>query len=718
MKDNNVNQSFPINENKMSKREKKDILKSIQASLKAPYEQILKDRGKEISHLSKDIEQKIMNDDVLYNTPLYADQKKKAIDARTANSDTVKWASLKKKVSSMQNTAGETSFTAEAVDSAIIQSMASSGIDINRDTYDMFDLYAQRLIATLNSDSSMTLANMAKHERFILFRYFYRTNPYVGRILDLHVEIILSKMRLQPPQNSPMIIRDFVMDFYNKIFDDLDLMSKFKELVLQDFIYGEAYGVVDDYYRDQPYVLQDIDTLEESNFIMSDEDFKFVKTIEERYVEDPQKVSVKDRLKYLSKKFINFNPKYRGPDDFRVLKFFYISEYFKNEDIDYQAIRMELSNGFRSLLESEDGIDSNELEDIGYSKGMLELTKLADSTTSVIIDNDYTSGLPYLVNFSKFEGSSLMYRVCDACLEWDAAKKALKAKMNLLGKAGRVITSEGLSEPQLEDLNNQVMNMMEDPTYAIVANYSINWQEVNDFVKQELQDLMTANDKIKSEVADGLGMAVSLLSSDQPSQYSGDTIKIEIINNQYFAHKVKIQDLINKHFMKPIAMRKGLITINAWGVPTLIYPKVAFSLTNLRSQEVFESLFNLYQKGSVPVDIIYDVLNLDGDAVESALRKDAFTLKNDKANEAIGGIFQSVSDEIISRSDVVNKIAKSFGLTLKEDNNKEPSDNSGGFGGGFDNDFGGFGGGDMGSPDMGGDIDSAPPPTENTEIPE
>ena len=66
--------------------------------------------------------------------------------------------------------------------------------------------------------------------------------------------------------------------------------------------------------------------------------------------------------------------------------------------------------------------------------------------------------------------------------------------------------------------------MMDHPTHAIVANYNINWQEVNDFVKSELNDLVTSIDRIKSELSDGLGMPASLISGE--SQYTGDTIKI------------------------------------------------------------------------------------------------------------------------------------------------------------------------------------------------
>ena len=659
-KENNVKKKIPLNQTseKHSQDYKSSVLKSISSSMKAPYEVNSSNRGVDISNtLKNSIRQDMFG---IAFAPQKVSKGKKAKEKHIAGKAD-KYYKYKKGAEN----------TASLVDADVTANMSISGIDINRDTYDQFDLYAQYLIALLNTDV-YTIANLAKHERFILFRYFYRTNPIVGRILDLHTEIALSKVRLEAPQNSPAIVRDYVMSFYNKIFDKLDLMEKFKDLVLQDFIYGESYGVVDDYYKDEPNMLQDIDSLSVSNFIPSKEDSVFMNNIENRYIQDPLSVPITDRLRYLNTKFINFNAKYRGPDDFRVIKFYYISEYFKNNDINYDAIRLELSQGFRNLLANPQ-ITIDDLKAIGYSDGMIDLVQQF-SNTSIIIDNNYLSGDPYIVNFDRFEGSSLLYRVTDACLEYDAAKRALKAKLRLLGKAGRVVTSEGLSEEQLQELQQEVEYMLDNPTHAIVANYSINWQEVNDFVKSELNDLITSIDRIKSELSDGLGMPASLISGD--SQYSGDTIKIEIINNQYFALKLRFQNLINKRFIQPIAIRKGFITLDQWGEPVLIYPKVAFSLTNLRSQDVFDTLFQLYQKGSLPVDVLYDVLNLDGDAMEAALRKDLWTLKNDKANEVVSNIYGSVGEDILQNTDVVAKVIQALGLT-RQTKPSESDENNG-----------------------------------------
>ena len=376
-------------ENNKEHKEKSKVLKSISSSMKIPYEINSSNRGTDISHKLKGID-----DGELFGmsfAPQKVDKKKSKGKAVAHHVD--KYYRLRKKSEKASTHEGY------AVDSDITASMSISGIDINRDTYDQFDLYAQHLIALLNTDV-YTIANLAKHERFILFRYFYRTNPIVGRILDLHTEIALSKVRLEAPQNAPAIVRDYVMSFYNKIFEKLDLMEKFKDLVLQDFIYGESYGIVDDYYKDEPNCLQDIESIAVSNFVPSREDSVFMTNIENRYMEDPQSVSVSDRLRYLNTKFINFNARYRGPVDFRVIKFYYISEYFKNDDIDYDAIRLELSQGFRNLL-SNPQITVDDLKDIGYSDGMISLVKQF-SNTSIIVDNNYLSGEPYIMNFDKW----------------------------------------------------------------------------------------------------------------------------------------------------------------------------------------------------------------------------------------------------------------------------------------------------------------------------
>lgn len=546
--------------------------------------------------------------------------------------------------------------------------MAGSGINIHRDDFDTLDLFAQHIISLLNTQV-YELANLTKHERFILLRYFYRTNPILGRVIDLHTEIPLSKLRLQPPQDCPRIMRDFMMQFYEKIFNRVSFAENLKDLVLHYHLLGEGYALVEDYFNKYATKLQSVEDLSVKTFDYKEEDLEFIERIEKSYEADPSRVELKDRQKYFEKKFLGcFNKTYIGPERFRVLKFYDITEYFSNEEIGFEAIRHRISDGVQTILQDhnvsmqnkEECSDYDSLKELGYTEGFIELLKQNRESRDIIIDNDIYSGFPFLLVFKRYESTSLAYRVLDACLAWDAANRALRARVKTIGRIGRVVTAPELGFDQLNALIAEVEKMIEDPNYAIVANYEMNWQEVNSFLKEELNNLIAACDSLKQIISTGMGIPESLLSGE--SQYTGDNIKVEILNTQYFAFKVKFQNLLEDKFMKPIALRKGFIGLDEWGNIRLFHPKLTFSLLNLRSAEYFEMLMNLYNKGSLNIDIIYDLLNLDGDGIVHALKQDLWTLKNDKFNVIVEDLLHAAAEKMAAETDFASRIMEGLGL--------------------------------------------------------
>lgn len=547
--------------------------------------------------------------------------------------------------------------------------MSGKGINVHRDDFDTLDLFAQHIISLLNTQV-YELANLTKHERYILLRYFYRTNPILGRVIDLHTEIPLSKLRLQPPQDCPKIVRDYMMQYYEKIFNRLSFAENLKDLVLHYHLFGEGYALVEDYFQKFASKLQSIEDLSVKSFDYKEEDLKYIERIEKEYEAESKKVDLKDRYKYFEKKFLGFfNRNYIGPERFRVLKFYDITEYFSNEEIKFEAIRHRISDGVQTILQDhnvslsvnqESDSDYDSLLELGYTEGFVELLKQNRESRDIIIDNDIFSGLPFILVFKRYESTSLAYRVLDACLAWDAANRALKARVKTLGRIGRVVTAPDLGLDQIDALTAEVTKMIEDPNYAIVANYDINWQEVNSFLKEELNNLITANDSLKQIISTGMGIPESLLSGE--SQYTGDNIKVEILNTQYFAFKVKFQNLLEDNFMKPIALRKGFVGLDEWGNLKLFHPKLTFSLLNLRSAEYFEMLMNLYNKGSLNIDIIYDLLNLDGDGIIHALKNDLWTLKNDKFNLIVEDLLHAASEKMAAETDFAERILEGLGL--------------------------------------------------------
>ena len=60
--------------------------------------------------------------------------------------------------------------------------------------------------------------------------------------------------------------------------------------------------------------------------------------------------------------------------------------------------------------------------------------------------------------------------------------------------------------------------------------------------------------------------------------------------------------------------------------------------------------------------------------MEAALRKDLWTLKNDKANEVVSSVYGSVSEDIISNTDVSARVIQALGLKKISPEEKEADD--------------------------------------------
>jgi len=92
----------------------------------------------------------------------------------------------------------------------------------------------------------------------------------------------------------------------------------------------------------------------------------------------------------------------------------------------------------------------------------------------------------------------------------------------------------------------------------------------------------------------------------------------------------------------------------------------------------------------LPVDIIYELFNLNSDEIDSKVYEDLFTVKDATFNRMIEEINGEVGRALVERTDVAEKVAKYLGLAYQK-----PVEE--GEGGGFGGDFGGGGFGDESS---------------------
>jgi hypothetical protein len=235
----------------------------------------------------------------------------------------------------------------------------------------------------------------------------------------------------------------------------------------------------------------------------------------------------------------------------------------------------------------------------------------------------------------------------------------------------RIITSEDLNDQHVEELRAQVDLALQDPDYSIIANYPITWEERGGGQENRLLELSSEYDIIDRRLYAGLGVTESLLSGE--ASYSGDRIHLEVINTRFMNLREKLQNYVNEALLKPMCARMGFVEEDEDGDLVVVHPTLSFTRMALRDNaETFDSLFNLYQKGSLDFGTICDVLGLDEDTIKEKLEQDAFTYLDSSFNEVLRSLYSGVANDLVENSDAKLRIANSMKLTYTPKQEGQP----------------------------------------------
>jgi len=236
----------------------------------------------------------------------------------------------------------------------------------------------------------------------------------------------------------------------------------------------------------------------------------------------------------------------------------------------------------------------------------------------------------------------------------------------------RVIYAEDMNAEQTEDLREQVDLVLQDPDFSVITNFQVTWEEMG--ADQRLPDWSWVFEHTNQLMYAGLGMTESLLSGE--SSYSGDRIHLEVINTRFMLMREVFQDLVENYFFKPMCARMGFVEEDEDGNLEVIVPHLSFTRLALRdNNETFDALFNLYQKGSLDIDTILELLNLDPLTVQDKLKEDVGTLKDATFNEVLRAAYSAIGSALAENSDFPTKIAEHLGLKYVK-----PKEDAGRFG--------------------------------------
>lgn len=476
------------------------------------------------------------------------------------------------------------------------------------------------------------------------YRFFYDNDPRIGQAVDLLSELPLSKLRLRRPVAKNREMADRAMRFCNRWIQDTKLLHRLIEIVHSYILFGETFVFVEDATPDMP---KDIEH-QRVNEVQEDG------SIEERWVSYPD---AKERVVTWLKQ------NYKGWTALRVLP---------PEQIHMESFPLTDQCLFDLVIDSK----TKAIVERAVN-GDVRASQIVASMPKEIVEHTLT-GEPIPLNTDPMAGSflyylarkkipyeprgkSLLQRCMRVLVHDDKLRQAQTSISSRHMTPYRLVSAENLSEPQLEELREQVDLALQDPDFSIITNYPVTWEERGGGQENRLLELGSEYERVDKQLYAGLGVTESLLSGE--SSYSGDRINLEVINVRFLLLREILQDMVDNFFFAPMCARMGFIEEDEDGQERVIHPRLSFTRMALRdNQETFDSLFNLYQKGSLDVETILDLLNIDPDTVREKIVRDTFTVNDPIFNELIRGVYGEAGRALAENSNIVNKLAQTLGL--------------------------------------------------------
>lgn len=484
------------------------------------------------------------------------------------------------------------------------------------------------------------------NEQWNYYRFFYNNEPFVGQAIDLHTELPLSKVRLQLPKAKSRKMAEDALRFCEKWANRIGLLQRLIEIIHDYHLIGEVYIFCEDANEDMP------EEITKHVVRQVEEDGSLTEALV------PYEDATDRAVAWLSKN-------YKGWTNIRIFppENIHIETYpFTDEAL----IQLIPDSKTRHLIGMADQGDTNAQRVVKSMDETIVNAVRGGENITLNTDPDAGSFIYYMANKkSQYEprGHSILQRCLRTLVFFDKIRQAQTSIASRHMTPVRLVYAEDMSEANVEALRDQIDLALQDPDYSIVTNFQVTWEEMNS--NGRLLELSGEYDMVSRQLYAGLGVTEALLSGE--SSYSGDRINLEVINTRYMLLRENIQKLVEEKFFKPMCRRMGFLEEDEDGQLEVVYPKLSFTRLALRdNQDTFDALFQLYAKGSLDVETILDLLNIDPTTVYERLKKDFATFNDPQFNEILRSMYSRAGDELVQNSDLVAKVAEQLGLDYKK----------------------------------------------------
>jgi len=467
-------------------------------------------------------------------------------------------------------------------------------------------------------------------DKLALYRYFSKTDAFVGRALDIHTELPISKIRLSMPkaegeeqhEKHQMILRE-----YERMCEKIALVSKLVQAVRQYWMVGDVFLWCE--WDDKSKTWSRLVCLPP----------EYMKVVLDPWTDG-------EKIVYAPNLFASSI--YRVTDDLAMVEYGAYTE----EDI-------------RNVPE-----------------------EFREEDTPRELNTDPFKGsfcLHISRNKADFEeyGESLIERILEPLIRQENLRNAQLqiASRNMFPR--HIVTAPEINLAQLSDLRTQVDLSMLEPDYPIVANYSISWDEMG--ADNRLLNLDGEMRNIEDSKITGMGLTREMVTGE--GFFSGQRFNLEIMNTQYMSLREALQATIEATLFAPVAKARGYTAREEYEVDNqkkvrviYLYPTLSFSRLAVKDNaDVFDRLYMLYQKGSLSLDVILDLFNIDADDVMRKVEEDIFTPRDPTFNRFTERVLDDLSDSFIEKTNVLDRVIESLkGKVVKVDKSPEEGDEGGG----------------------------------------
>lgn len=510
-------------------------------------------------------------------------------------------------------------------------------------------------------------------EKREIYRHFYNSDELVGQAIDLHTELPLSKVRLAPPKPrtapegfpSPENYGKYILSRFKAMNDKIKLFQRLITILHHYWLDGAVAIFAEDSVVEMP---EDFG-YDKVSFIRSvlTADGEAVEVADEQL--RPRPTKDEEELAYYAKHYQGWAKLIVLPVDRVKITTYSFSDtprleliptnrdrelvlQAKQGDVVAEEMLRDMPPEVRDHIENERFIPLGSDPDEGSFAYLLQACKSADVE----------------------QGDSILSRCLRTLYFRDKLRQAQTSIASRAMTPKRLVWAEGLSDADVDALREQVDLALVDPDFSIVTNYEIHWEEMG--ARDRLLDLSSEYEQTERRLLSGLGVTEALMSGE--SLFSGDRLKLEVINNRYIHVREVLQEYVEENLFKPVARRMGFVEKDEWGQEVVLYPRLSFTRLPLRdSQDYFDAIFNMYQKGSVSVDLVLEALNIDPSDTKAKIEQDVFTVNDATFNEIMRSVYSEVGRMLAEKTDVADKVASYLNLKMK------PEDNGGESGGRF-----------------------------------